>query len=155
MSWFSRLTVKPLLYVVVAQLAIIAAMSGWMAEQGAQHDAETARLQGRVTFTAGQRDIARTETEAWKRTAETLQGAATQWSAAVETLQGLLRDAQGERRRLDAEGRAAIAAAETRATDANRTLAAWTRRYAEQVRVGDCAAALNAVQTACPALEKY
>jgi hypothetical protein len=155
MSWLSKLTVKPLLYVVAAQLAVIVAMSGWMAVEGARHDAETARLQGRITFTAGQRDIARTETEAWKRTAETLQAAAVKWDEAVGTLQSLLRDAQGERRRLDAEGRAAIAAAEARATDADRTLAAWTRRYAEQVRVGDCAAALNAVQTACPALEDY
>ena len=147
----AKLSVKPLLWACGLLLAGCAVLGGLL--YTARADVAAARAEtDAAAATVGQRT---TEREAWKQAARASQAAAGRWEAAFADMQILLRDAQGEARRLDAAGRQAVAAAQAREAEANRTLEAWMRRYAEQVRVGDCAAALNAVQAACPAFEGF
>lgn len=140
----AKLTVTPLLWACGLLLAAVGVLGVQLQLKAGALDVATA-------------DVARvaTERDAWK-------SAASRSLAANQTLQGafdrvheLLKQEQGERKRLDAEGRAAVARAQQAAADADRTLATWMARYADQVRVGDCAAALNAMQQACPAFEGY
>lgn len=140
----AKLTVTPLLWACGLLLVVVAVLGVQLKLKAGALDVATA-------------DVARvaTERDAWK-------GAASRSLAANQTLQGafervhtLLEQEQGERRRLDTEGRAALQRAQQAAADADRTLATWMARYSNQVRIGDCAAALNAVQRACPMLEGY
>lgn len=147
----ARLTVTPLLWAAGLELVAIAVLGGMLYVQQSRVDVAQA-----ASETAGARaDAARTERDAWKQAAETSLGANVKWQSAFAAVQRLLREAQGENRRLAESGRKAIAAARAEAAEADRALAEWTHRYADQVRVGECAAALNAVQTACPAMEGY
>lgn len=147
----AKLTVTPLLWACGLLLVAVAALGVRVHTLGASIDAAQSATQA-----AGARaDQHIAERDAWKHAARTLQGAATKWETAFGTMQTLLKQAQGEARRLDQAGHDAIAAAQAREAEANRALAAWTQRYADQVRVGDCAAALNAVQQACPAFGGY
>lgn len=147
----AKFTVTPLLWAAGLELVAIAVLGGLLYVQQARVDVAVAASESASAWATS----ARTERDAWKQAAGTAIGANAKWEQAFKKVQGLLEDAQGENRRLDAAGRAAVAAAQERAAEADRALEEWTRRYAEQVRVGDCAAALNAVQTACPAMEGY
>jgi len=147
----AKLTVTPLLWACGLLLVVVAALGVRVHMLGASVDAAESATQA----AAARADQHVAEREGWKHAARTLQGAATKWETAFGTMQTLLNQAQGEARRLDDAGRAAIAAARAREAEANRALASWTARYADQVRAGDCAAALNAVQAACPAFGGY
>lgn len=140
----TKLSVKPLLWACCLLLAACAALGGRLYVAGADVTAAEARVGLRTT-----------ERDAWKQAAEASQIAAGKWQQAFAQVQQRLREAQAEAHRLDEAGQAAIAAAQAREAEANRALASWTQRYADQVRVGDCAAALNAVQHACPAFQGY
>ncbi|MDH5832166.1 hypothetical protein QFW80_16735 [Luteimonas sp. M1R5S18] len=144
----SKLSVKPLLYAVGVLLVACAGLGGALAVQQRWYGGQLA------TVTAA-RNTAQVSAEAWKVRAGELDLANAAFQDVNETLQGLLAKAQGENTRLQDEGRAAIAAAQAAAAAANRTLDTWLARYADQVRKGDCASALNAVQQACPAFNGY
>jgi hypothetical protein len=144
----SKLSVTPLLYAVGVLLVACAGLGGALAVQHQVHG-------GQLATVAAERNDARTSAAAWRTRAGELTAANAAHRHANDTLQRLLTEARGENVRLQDEGRAAIAAAQAAAADANRTLDTWLARYADQVRTGDCASALNAVQQACPAFNGY
>lgn len=147
----AKLTVTPLLWACGLLLVAVAALGVRVHMLGADVDAAkagTAAADARANQHVAERD-------AWKRAAQSALQATTRWETAFGTVRQLLADSQREARRLDEAGRQALAAARAREAEANLALASWMDRYAEQVRVGDCAAALNAVQQACPAFRGY
>lgn len=144
----SKLSVKPLLWAVGLLLVACAGLGGTLAVQQRWYG-------GQLATVAADRDEARVSAAAWRTRAGELDMANAAHQHANATLQRLLTEARGENTRLQDEGRAAIAAAQAAAAEANRTLDTWMDRYADQVRVGDCASALNAVQQACPAFNGY
>lgn len=144
MGLLSKFTVTPLLWACGLLLVAVGVLGVRLHMKQADVDVAEARL---VT--------AATERDAWKGVAQQSLGANAQWHDAFDQVHGLLKASQADRKRLQAEGQSAIAAAQAAAEDADRTLKAWMDRYAEQIRMGDCAAALNAVQLACPAMEGY
>lgn len=147
----ARFTTTPLLWAAGLELVAIAVLGGLLYLK--QADVDVARAAAGTA--QAHRDVALTERDAWKQAAGTALGANAKWETAFETMRGLLKAAQGENRRLDAAGRAAVRAAQERAALADRTLQVWKQRYEEQLLVEDCADALNAVQVACPAMEGY
>lgn len=151
MGILAKLTTTPLLWACGLLLVAVAALGVRVHMLGAS----VAAAESATAAAAARADQHIAERDAWKHTARTLQGAATKWETAFGIVHQLLTAAQGEARRLDQAGRAAVTAAREREAEANRTLAGWMQRYADQVRVGDCAAALNAVQQACPAFGGY
>ena len=155
MNILSKLTVKPLLWVAGVELAIIGLLVAGLFLQDFWFSSKLTESRGAADTAAAAATTARAERDTWKgRTAE-LEAANSAFAATTATLQRLLAEAQKEARRMGEEGRRAVDAAQARADEADRTLSSWMKRYADQVRVGDCAAALNAVQAACPALEGY
>lgn len=151
MSLLSGLTTTPLLWACGLLLAACAWL-GWNNHSlAAERDVAAAQRD-----TAVQRvGTVETERDAWKTRADELQAARAGDRRAIDMLRGLLAQAQGESARLEREGEQAVAAAQARAAEADRTLDAWMDRYAAQVRQGDCQTALAAVQQACPAMEGY
>ena len=151
MSLLSKLTVTPLLYACGVLLVALLSVSVYAVITGERLDA----AQSRVDAANSERDTAATEREAWKRRAGELVEANQAYGDTVAMLQRELRDAQRETARIDAAGRAAVAAAQAAATDAERTLAAMAAQFQAQARQPDCARALNVLAQACPAFEGY
>lgn len=151
MSLLQKLTVKPLLWTVAAQALLLAGAGVLLM---LQHSATSVARAERGEAQA-ERDARTTERDAWKARAEELAGATTSWQGLVDVLAVELKLAQREQRRLDSEGRAAIAAAQRDAVDAERTLKQFMDRHATESRKPDCARALAAVEATCPALEGY
>lgn len=143
----SRLTVKPLLWACGLQLAALIALGGVLAVQNYRHEASYATLKAEAETTVASRD-------AWKTRAAELDAANFAHQSVNKTLRRLLSESQGENARLGEEGRAAVAAAEAAKDDADRVLAGWMQRYADQVRMPDCASALSAIEMACPMLKE-
>jgi hypothetical protein len=93
--------------------------------------------------------------DAYKVRVDELVAANRAYDASFATLSDEYKRAQGEARRLEEEGRAALAAAEARARDADVVLKLFMDRHAQQLRAPDCQHALASVQASCPALEGY
>lgn len=148
MGLLAKLAVKPLLWAIGLQLAAIVALGGALWVQSIWWN-------GKVAEVGAERNRWKVLAEARAVRVDELSAANFAFESVNDTLRRLLREAQGEAARLEKEGRDAVAAARAAEAEANRTLDAWLDRYAEQVRVGDCAAAWNAVQAQCPALEGY
>lgn len=124
---------------------------------------------GYASHLAGQRDVAVANAgtadkalegmvvsrDAWKNKVQELEVANLATRTTITYLQEALTQAQGERRRLEAEGQRAIAEARARAQDAELAHKSFVDRYAQQIRNPDCAGALTVLQTSCPALEGY
>lgn len=155
MSVLSKLTVKPLLWLAAAQFVVIAALCGLLALQQHWYDAKIETADARTETADAGANTARVERDAWKTRAAELDAANFAHQSVNATLRRLLGEAQRENTRLQDDGRAAVAAAEAAKDEADRTLAAWMGRYAEQVRAGDCAASLANVERACPAFGGY
>ena len=151
MSLLARLTVTPLLYAcgVLALLSI--GLSVALALARADVRAVTAEA-GAVNE---ELHAAQTERDAWKGKADGCVAANEAYADVVGTLNGELELAQSERRRLEKEGRAAIAAARAEARDADRTLKRMAAQFQAQSREPSCAAAVARVAQACPAFEGY
>ena len=139
---------KTALYGIAALAALLVAsnLGWWAAATGLRADLREAAAENRVLVT---------EREAWKSKAGELAEANRGWQETIATLRTELALAQGEALRLDAEGRAAIAAARADAAAAARRAAEFNKRYAGQRAVPDCAGALAAVQQHCPQFEGY
>lgn len=151
----SKLTVKPLLYVIGVLLGALIAtgirasvlndrLEAAAKVVMAQHNAHVAELAS-----------ANTEREAWKKEASDNATAVTAHKQVTAALRAELERAQGETRRRDVAARQAIAAAQAEAQDADRTLARMAAQFQTQARQPDCARALSAVADECPALENY
>jgi len=146
---------KTLIYAFAA-LALLLMLSnlGWWAHAsalGLQRDVAAADAD---TATA-MRDAALTEKQAWKNKAGELEVANLATQKTIGYLQTELQRSQGERRRLEAAGQHAVAAAQAEAADADRTLKTFIARYAQQLSNPDCAGALAVLQQACPAMSGY
>jgi hypothetical protein len=154
-SLLQSITIKPLLYVTAAlAVSLLLSNVGWWV------NASTLRLRSKVANAEKDAalvtlDARTTERDAWKRKVVELHVANVASQQTTARLLTELANAQGERRRIQAEGQRAITAALAEAADADRTLKAFVDRYAKQVSAPDCAGALAAVQRACPALEGY
>ena len=98
---------------------------------------------------------AETERDSYKLRAGELGLANGAWVEAFAVQGKAPNAAQGEVVRLQQEGRAAIAAAQAAAADADRTLKAFVARFATSSREPDCGRALIAMEAACPALSDY
>lgn len=151
MSLFAKFTVKPLLWASGALLLACIGLSIALVVANGQRDTAQA---DRDTAIA-ERDTAVTEREAHKQRSGELAVANAAYGEVVQQLQAALAEAQGENRRITAEGQRAIAAAQAEAADADRTLKAFTAQFQAESRKPTCARALAALGQACPALEGY
>jgi len=148
MNILATLTVKPLLYAVGALLlALAGVLVAWFVHATrlqAQLDVQTsAASSANAAYMAGRTRIAE------------LTSANDGWLNATTVLQGELKNAQEQLVVVRAQGDAAIAAAQQRERDANRTLDAFMTKARAQAREPNCAQALSALQLACPAMEGY
>lgn len=150
-GWLARFGATPLLWACGLLLAAAVVQTGRIHLLKADVSVANAASASAVAWA----NELQTSRDAWKGAAERMQAATTKWESAFATVHRLLQDAQRENARIDAANRAAVSAAQAREAEANRTLDAWMQRYAAQVRQDNCAAALSAVQAACPALEGY
>lgn len=144
----AKLTVKPLLWACGLQLAAIAALGVALWAQGVWWE-------GKVADVGADRDHWKVVAEARGVRVAELSAANFAFESVNGTLRRLLDEARGEAARLGEEGREAVAAARAAEADATRTLDVWMARYADQVRIRDCASAWRAVQAHCPAMEGY
>lgn len=139
---------KGMLYAAGGLAALLAASNlGWWVHASA--------LRADLRVSAADNSVVVTEREAWKSKAGELAAANKGSQDIITALRAELKQAQGEARRLDAEGRAAIAAARADAEAAALRMAEFSKRYAGQRAVPDCAGALAAVQQHCPQFEGY
>ena len=139
---------KAAIYGIAALAALLVVSNlGWWVYAGA--------LDADLRVSAADNSMVVTEREAWKSKAGELATANQGGQDIITALRAELKQAQGEARRLDAEGRAAIAAARAEAEAAARRMAEFSKRYAGQRAVPDCAGALAAVQQHCPQFEGY
>jgi cell division protein FtsL len=150
-SLLAKFTVKPLLW--SSGMLLLACIGLSLALVVANSKRDTAQAE-RDTAIA-ERDTAVTEREAHKQRSGELQLANAAYGDVVKELQAALKEAQGENRRISAEGQRAIAAAQAEAADADRTLKAFTAQFQAESRKPNCARALAALGQACPALEGY
>lgn len=155
MSLLESLSVKTLLYALAAlALLLVLTNVGWSLHASAldlQRDVAVANKDSALALADG----LKVERDAWKNKAGELEIANLASQKTVDHLKVELDLAQGEKRRLQAEGQKAVAAAQAEANDADRALKDFINRYAQQMRNADCAGALSVVQQACPALEGY
>ena len=148
MSLLDKLAVKPLLYAVAALLVVILAMSGIWYVTAARSAANLSVAEANASSAEA----------AWKgertRVSE-LTAANAGWQDTAATLQGELKLAQDQLVTVRQQGAAAVAAAEAKAADADRTLRTFLDRYAVQVKETACAQALQNVEAVCPAFRGY
>lgn len=150
-GWIERLTVTPLLYACGVLLLVCLGLGVALKLEAA--DVATAEADKRTA--EADRNTAQTEREAWKRRAGELGTANLAYGVALSDLRAELALCQGENARLGEAGEKAVAAAQADARDADRTLAAFTAKFQTESRKPQCAAALHALDAACPALEGY
>ena len=151
MSLLGRFTVTPLLYACGALLALSIGLGVALKLKGADVTAAEAA----TSVAEASRDKAITEREAWKSRAGELTAANLAYGSVVTGLREELALCQGENARIGQAGQLAIHRAQADARDADRTLAAFTAKFQTESRKPVCAAALSALDAACPALGGY
>ena len=148
MSLVDKFAVKPLLYVVGALLLVIAAMAGIWAVTAARSSAALSVSEANASSASAAWEAART------RVGE-LTAANRGWEKTAGLLQTELKVAQDQLVQLKAQNAEAVAAAEAKAADADRTLSRFMDQAAAQAREPTCAQALQHVEAVCPAFEGY
>lgn len=148
MSLIDKLAIKPLLYAIGALLLMTAILAvGWYVH--------AAKLQADLdvqTVSASSANAAYMTSRT--RVAE-LTAANKGWQATTSTLRDEIKRAQDQLVEVRQQGAEAVAAAEARAADADRTLKTFMDRYAVQVKETACAQALQNVEAVCPAFRGY
>lgn len=144
----SVVAVKPLLWVIGVLALAVVALSVSLVVVRANTRASVASYEGAGAACAAQREGATT------RVAE-LVSANAGYGRAVAVLQAELTLAQKQAATLKQQSDSAVAAAEAREADANRTLKQFMDRYASQARETRCALALTEVEASCPAFSGY
>lgn len=148
MSLLDKLAIKPLLYAIGALLVVVAILAvGWYVH--------ATRLQADLdvqTVSASSANAAYMTSRT--RVAE-LTAANAGWQDTAIVLRGELKLAQDQLVTVRQQGQVAVAAAEARAADADRTLKTFMDRYAVQVKETACAQALQNVEAVCPAFQGY
>lgn len=130
----------------LAALLLATNLIWWAQASGLRADLREAEAETRVTAT---------ERDAWQGKARELAEANRGWQEIVATLRTELVRAQGDARRLAADGQRAIAAARADAAAAAKHLTEFRERYERQRAAPGCDAALAAVQQHCPQFEGY
>ena len=148
MKLLSTLTVKPLLWALGALAVVLIALSVGLFVTRAAAAAAAATYEGAAVACAAEKGGATT------RVAE-LATANAGYTRTVEVLQAELRAAQGQVVTLKQQSDTALAEAEAREADANKTLKQFMNRYAGQARETRCALALTDVEASCPAFSGY
>ncbi len=151
MSLFARFSVKPLLYVIAAQLLVIAGMGLALHLKQADVDVANAASESAIAT----RDAIATERDAWKSDAARALLANEDYQDITKLLQAELKTCQGEARVMGEKNRKAVAAARAEAADADRTLKQFTSKFYTESRKPTCARALQAMEASCPALSDY
>lgn len=151
MSIVSRLTVTPLLYAIGVLMLVVAGMGVKLALLDSARDSAVSAQHAAEADTRA----ARTERDAWKQAATGGADANRAATAGIRSLITELERQQGELARLGEAGRRAVAAAQAEAADADRTLKLFTAKFQAESRKPDCARALAALDTMCPALGGY
>lgn len=147
----AKLTVVPLLYACGALLLLAIGLSVKIALLGSDLDTAIAD-KGKAE---AERAAVITERESWKGRADELQAANGAYGTALNTMHQQLQLCQGEATRIESEGRKAVAAARAEAADADAALKHFTAQFQAESRKPGCAAALAALDAACPALQGY
>lgn len=136
-------------------LGAIIALSAGLALQHVVLSAKVASAQAARDVAEAKASSLEASRDAFERRATELATANAEWGRTVDVLQAELKRAQYEARVLDAQARAAIAAAEGRARDADRTLKRFVEQFAVESTRPDCARALANLEAQCPALSGY
>lgn len=145
------LTIKPLLYVIVALLLVIFVMANRGCVQSANARTSAAQLEGAEELV----NRVRTEREAWKRQAEANAANANTCASSFTTITREYERQQRDHAQMDAQRNAALAEAQAAAADSDRALQRFTAQFQLQSRTPTCGAALTALNAACPALKEY
>lgn len=136
-------------------LGAIAVLGGALALQHVVLSARVASAQAARDSAQAAATSLRASRDAFEQRATELATANAEWGRTVDVLQAELKRAQYEARRLDAQARAAVAAADARARDADRTLKRFVDQFAVESTRPDCARALANLEAQCPALSGY
>lgn len=100
-----------------------------------------------------ERNAAITERDAWKAKTEDAQAANRAYGVVLQQMQEAEAQRQAQEDATARRAAAAVAAAQAEAVRARRERDAFARRFAD--KPATCAAALDAMQSACPSLERY
>lgn len=146
--WAGSLTVKPLLYAVAILALLVLVLGGCLYVQGNRHDTTVAKLEQQADGWRKDYGVAASK-------AAELEAANKGWQDTTAAVQAQLAAEQQQCADLSRQGDKAVAAAQAKAADADRTLKSFVDRYAQSVRAPDCAAALNALEGACPLIRAY
>lgn len=140
--------VKPLLWVIGVLALGLIALSVSLVVVRANARAAAATYEGDTAACAAQKDGATT------RVSE-LVAANAGYGRTVAVLQTELLLAQKQAATLKQQSANALAAAQAREADADKTLKQFMNRYAGQARETRCALALTEVEASCPAFSGY
>lgn len=138
-SW---LTGKVALYVCGALLGVVVV-------QAIAYTVQGTRLEWTQQARDGWKDAAGT----YKKASEDNAKAANAWKAATQNIAAKLAHALTENLRVDKEAATAVATAEAKRIDAERTLDTFMDRFAK--RTPTCAQALNQMEAVCGELSDY
>lgn len=141
-------TVKPLLWVSGVLVLGLIALSVSLVVLRANARAAAATYEGVTAACTAQKDGATT------RVSE-LVAANAGYGRTVAVLQTELLLAQRQAATLKQQSASAVAAAQAREADADKTLKQFMNRYAGQARETRCALALTEVEASCPAFSGY
>lgn len=141
-------TVKPLLWVIGVLALGLIAMSLSLVVVRANARAAAATYEGATAACAAQKD------GATARVSE-LVAANAGYGRTVAVLQTELLLAQKQAATLKQQSAKAVAAAQAREADADKTLKQFMNRYAGQARETRCALALTEMEASCPAFSGY
>lgn len=148
MKLASALSTKPLLWVCAGLLTLAVSLAIGLFVTRASARADAAMQNGLIAACTAEREGASA------RVTELL-AANAGYGATVKVLRAELLAAQDQAAVLRAQSDAAVAAAEAREADANKTLKQFMNRYASQAREARCALALTEVEASCPAFSGY
>jgi hypothetical protein len=151
MSILGKLSVKPLLYVIVVLLLAIGGLWLRLAMVGAERDT----AQAQVSAAQSKVESVTTERDAWKNAAQGNLQANSAANNAIDTLKGLLDQQQQQCSAMRTANDKAVANARAQAQDADNALRLFTAKFQTESRKPDCAQALKAMEGACPALRDY
>ena len=141
-------TVKPLLWAIGVLALGLIALSVSLVVVRANARAAVATYEGATAACAAQKDGATT------RVSE-LVAANAGYGRTVAVLQTELLLAQKQAATLKQQSANAVAAAQAREADADKTLKQFLNRYAGQARETRCALALTEMEASCPAFSGY
>lgn len=142
------LTTKPLLWAIGILSLVVIALAVCLVVVRANARADAATYEGAAAACTAQKSGATT------RVAE-LASANAGYGRTIAVLQAELLAAQTQVVTLKRQSDGALAAAQAREADANKTLKQFMNRYAGQARETRCALALTEVEASCPAFSGY